>query len=161
MTAPSRLGATALGVVLSGAALVGAPSAAAQTDTCADIRTGEPLSVAVGPCADVLAQERRWLTAITAGDVATVEQILGPTFTHITSDGQILDRAAEIRNTAPEGLTMNPGGQQVRIDGGTAVIHGVNTIVAHDAVVATERFTDVFVLQNGAWRAVSAQETTI
>ena len=30
----------------------------------------------VGPCADVLAQEMRWLTAITAGDVPTVEAIL-------------------------------------------------------------------------------------
>ena len=49
-----------------------------------------------GPCADVLAQERRWLTAITEGDRATVESILAPSFKHINSDGELLDRAQEI-----------------------------------------------------------------
>jgi hypothetical protein len=62
---------------------------------CGD-RCKPPLPLEVGPCADVLAQEARWLTAITAADVATVEQILGPNFKHVNADGQFFDRAAEV-----------------------------------------------------------------
>lgn len=151
----AALTAAALAIVLAVP-----PSAAAQSDTCAELRTGVALPVADGPCADVLAQERRWLSSITAGDVGAVEQILAPTYTHINAEGVILDRAAEIANTAPLPFTMNPSEQQVHIDGDTAVIHGVNTLIQDGGVIARQRFTDVFVLSDGSWRAVSAQETT-
>ena len=55
---------------------------------------------------------------------------------------------------------MNPSEQLVGISGDTAIIHGVNTLIDNSAVIARERFTDVFVLQNGTWLALSAQETT-
>ena len=82
-----------------------------------------------GPCADVLAQERRWLTAITEGDRATVESILAPGFKHINSDGKLLDRAQEIASLEKVSFTMNPSEQLVDIAGDTAVIHGVNTLI--------------------------------
>ena len=56
---------------------------------------------------------------------------------------------------------MNPSEQLVDIAGDTAVIHGVNTLIDDGKVMARERFTDVFVLQNGIWLALSAQETTL
>ena len=56
---------------------------------------------------------------------------------------------------------MNPSEQLVDIAGDTAVIHGVNTLVDNGKVLARERFTDVFELQNGSWMAISAQETTL
>ena len=56
---------------------------------------------------------------------------------------------------------MNPSEQLVDIAGDTAVIHGVNTLIDGGKVLARERFTDVFVLQNGTWMALSAQETTL
>lgn len=44
--------------------------------------------------------------------------------------------------------------------GSVAVVHGVNTITrAHK--VSRERYTDVYVNQNGTWLALSAQETAI
>jgi len=107
----------------------------------------------------VLAQEARWLTAITAGDVPTVESILAPTFRHINADGQLFDRAQEIASMEELPFTMNPSGQLVDIAGDTAVIHGVNTLIQDGKVLTRERFTDVFVLQNGIWMAISAQET--
>ena len=88
------------------------------------------LPLEVGPCADVLAQEMRWLKAITAGDVATVESILGPTFRHVNSEGRLLNRAEEIATMEPLPFTMNPSEQIVDIAGDTAVIHGVNTLIA-------------------------------
>ena len=40
-----------------------------------------------------------------------------------------------------------------------AEIHGVNTLMQDGKVIAVERFIDVFVLQGGVWKALSAQET--
>jgi curli biogenesis system outer membrane secretion channel CsgG len=109
----------------------------------------------------VLRQEARWLTAITAGDRPTIEAILSPDFKHITSEGKLLDRAQEIGSIVKVSFTMNPTEQFVDVVGDTAVIHGVNTITETGNVLARERFTDVFVKQNGNWLALSAQETTM
>lgn len=107
----------------------------------------------------VLQQEARWLTAITSGDKDTIESILSPNFKHISSDGKLLDRGQEMAGIVPEQFTMNPTEQTVDIVGDTAVIHGVNTLVESGKVIARERFTDVFVKQNGTWMALAAHET--
>ncbi|WNG93279.1 nuclear transport factor 2 family protein [Mycobacterium sp. ITM-2016-00318] len=143
------------------AVLTVAPQATAWADSCSDALSNSPLALGDPPCADVLAQERRWLTAITDGDRATVESILAPSFKHINSDGQLLDRALEIASVEKVSFTMNPSEQLVDIAGDTAVIHGVNTLIDDGKVLARERFTDVFQLQNGRWLALSAQETTL
>jgi Domain of unknown function (DUF4440) len=137
------------------------PQATARADSCSDATSNLPLAMDSGPCADVLAQERRWLTAITEDDVATVESILAPSFKHINADGKLLDRAQEIAGLEKVAFTMNPSEQLVDIAGDTAVIHGVNTLIDNGKVLARERFTDVFELQNGSWMALSAQETTL
>jgi hypothetical protein len=147
----------ALASVFSALAIYAPASAVA--DTCSDAATSAPLPLEVGPCADVLAQEMRWLAAITAGDVGTVDAILSPTFKHINSEGRLLNRAEEIASMAPLPFTMNPSDQIVDIAGDTAVIHGLNTLIQGDEVIGVERFTDVFELQNGQWMALSAQET--
>ena len=86
--------AVAIGIVAIAAfpATLVAP-AIARADTCAETGAGAPLPIEVPPCSDVLAQEPRWLEAITAGDVATIESILAPTYRHVNGDGQMLDRA--------------------------------------------------------------------
>lgn len=148
--------AAALSAALACAAL--AAPAVAAADSCVDSGTGAPLPVAAPPCADVLAQEARWLTAITSGDVAAVESILGPTFRHVTAEGEVFDRAQEIAATAPLDVSFAASDQIVDVYGDTAVIHGVNTVTQAGDVVARERFIDVFVLQNGVWKAIAAQE---
>src|ERR1700754_4513254 len=137
------------------------PQAVAMADSCSDAATNMPMALESGPCADVLVQERRWLTAITEGDRATVESIVAPSFKHINSDGKLLDRAQEIAGIEKVSFTMNPSDQLVDIAGDTAVIHGLNTLIDNGKVLATERFTDVFELRNGTWMALSAQETTL
>jgi hypothetical protein len=141
------------------AAAAVATSAVGHADACVDSGTGLPLALNTPPCADVLAQEARWLTAITAGDVETVESILGPTFRHVNADGQTFDRAQEIAATEPLDVAFSASDQIVDVYGDTAVIHGVNTVTKGDEVVARERFIDVFVRQDGVWRALTAQET--
>jgi hypothetical protein len=132
------------------------PTAVARADACSDASTGAP----VDSCSDVLAQEGRWLKAITDGDRATIESILMTNFKHSTSAGVLLDRASEIAGIVREPFAMNPTDQIVDTTGDTAVIHGVNTLTQSGRVLAKERFTDVFILQNGTWMALSAQETS-
>jgi hypothetical protein len=137
------------------------PQATARADSCLDAMSSLPLELESGQCADVLTQERRWLTAITDGDHPTVESILALSFKHINADGKLLDRAQEIASLEKVPFTMNPSDQIVDISGDTATIHGVNTLIENGKVLARERFTDVFQLQNGVWLALSAQETTL
>jgi hypothetical protein len=143
--------ATALAVIVS--------PAIARADTCVDSGTGVPLPPAAAPCADVLAQEARWLTAITSGDVATVDSILSPTYRHVNATGEMFDRARELATTEPLDITFNASDQIVDVYGDTAVIHGINTLMQDGKVKDRQRFSDVFVLQNGVWKALSAQET--
>jgi hypothetical protein len=161
----SREARAVLGVLVVMAGLIAIPSiltpAISRADTCVDSGDGQPLSLEVSPCADVLAQEARWLVAITSGDVAGVEAILAPTFRHANSDGQLLDRGQEIASTEPLPFTFVASDQIVDIAGDTAVIHGVNNVTRDGTVVDRERFTDVFVLQGGVWRALSAHETKL
>ena len=144
-------------VAVPAAVFTVAPQATALADSCSDATSHSELTIDTGPCADVLAQERRWLTAITDGDRATVESVLAPGFKHINSDGLLLDRAQEIAGLEKVSFTMNPSDQLVDIAGDTAVIHGVNTLdrrrrsdgarAVHRRVHAAERNMD------GAFRA--------
>lgn len=136
-----------------------ATPALGRADACTDTASGGPLALGSGACADVLGQEARWLVAITDGDRDTVESILSGNFKHITSEGVLLDRAQEITGIIKQPFTMNPSDQMVDIAGDTAVIHGVNTLIQSGRILAKERFTDVFILENGTWMALSAQET--
>jgi hypothetical protein len=56
---------------------------------------------------------------------------------------------------------MSPSEQIVDIAGDPGVIHSVNTLIRGGKDLTRERLTDVFVLQDGAWKALSAQETTL
>ncbi|MGH3971467.1 MAG: hypothetical protein ACRDTV_26065 [Mycobacterium sp.] len=56
---------------------------------------------------------------------------------------------------------MNATEQDVDIVNDVAVIHGLNTITQAGTVLDRERFTDVFINQNGGWAALSAQETQL
>jgi hypothetical protein len=142
-------------------ALAVATPATSRADTCAETGAGSPLPIETPPCSDVLAQEARWLTAITSGDVATVESILAPTYRHVNADGQMFDRAQELATTEPLPMTFDASDQIVDIAGDTAVIHGINTLLQNGKVLDRQRFTDVFVLQNGVWMALAAHETKL
>ena len=142
-------------------ALAVATPATSRADTCAETGADSPLPIETPPCSDVLAQEARWLTAITSGDVATVESILAPTYRHVNADGQMFDRAQELATTEPLPMTFAASDQIVDIAGDTAVIHGINTLMQNGKVLDRQRFTDVFVLQNGVWMALAAHETKL
>ncbi len=154
----SRIFATVLALAAVPAAIAISPPASAGAG-CTDAATNVPLPPQEAPCADVLALEMRWLDAITAGDVPTVESVLSPTYKHVDSEGRLFSRDEEIANTKPLPFTMNPSEMTIEIAPYAAEIHGVNTLIQDGKVIAVERFIDVFVLQGGVWKALSAQET--
>jgi hypothetical protein len=161
---PATLRAVAMAIAIAAVpatvATIATP-ATSRADTCAEAGAGLPLPIEAPPCSDVLAQETRWLTAIVAGDRETIETILRPTFRHVNADGQMFDRRHEIAAMEPLPFKFQASDQFVDAAGDTAVIHGINTVVQDGEVLERERFTDVFVLQNGVWMALSAQETKL
>jgi hypothetical protein len=156
---PSGTAPVVVALMVTAMCAVFATTATARADTCVDSGTATQLSLADGSCAAVLAQEARWLTAISSGDVATVESILGPTFRHVNSDGEVFDRAQEIAAMKPLDVSFSASDQIVDVYKDSAVIHGINNVIQDGEVVARERFIDVFLLQNGVWKALTAQET--
>jgi ketosteroid isomerase-like protein len=115
-----------------------------------------------GATADRLVDvEHRWVEALAAHDTAALDDLLADDFIDSTFRGGI--------RTKPEILTGPPAGGayrstgleelKVRRYGRTAVVTGVNVLRGPGGDVAHVRFTDVFVLESGRWRAVSAQET--
>lgn len=111
----------------------------------------------------VLAVEDRWLAAIVAGDATTIDAILSkdPEFVHVTADGKVFYRAAELAATQKQTFTMTPSEETVDFVGNVAIIRGINTLASAGKTIARERFTDVFVNSIGTWLAISAQESPI
>ena len=149
------LGSTALAVMLSGSmpGLVSASSAVTTTRSATDSASKE--------AAEVLAVERRWLKAITAGDTATIKAILAPQYRHITSKGVLIDRDQEIAGTKALPVVFNLSDELIDIVGDTALIRGINTITKDGKTIDRQRFTDVFIKTNGVWKAVAAHETQL
>jgi hypothetical protein len=134
----AKFAATVALAAMPAAVLTVAPQATANADSCSDADTNMPLAM----------------------DSVPVPMSLRRTGVGSQPSPNLLDRAQEVAGIQKVSFTMNPSEQLVDIRGDTAVIHGVNTLIAGGKVIARERFTDVFVLQNGTWIALSAQETT-
>lgn len=115
------------------------------------------------PEQQVKALEQRWLDALVKRDQATVADILAPEFRDTAIDGKVRTReqalAAVLDTTRPD-LTRFFGRLDVDVyDGRFAVARGLTVLNGDKIREAHIAFTDVFVLRNGKWQAVSAQET--
>ena len=89
--------------------------------------------------------------------------ILSPNFKHITNDGTLIDRAQELATIVKEPFSIALSEQTVDFDaaGDAAVLHGLDTITQPGKPTKRQRFTDVFVKENGTWMGLSAQENVI
>ena len=108
--------------------------------------------------------EHDWLDHVS--DRATLERVLADDFVHVVPQGEFLSREQHIawavahprrgdRRASFETL-------RVRVYGRTAIATGIviNT-GAGGADAQRSIFTDVFVLRNGTWQAVNAQENAV
>ncbi len=120
-----------------------------------------PAPAETGDAQQLLTLEQRWLTAAMQRDTKTLKDILADDFVDVTYQGGLRDKADHLKSSlAPNKTKQTLEELKVRVYGDTGIVTGQNTIVADDgSFTARVRFTDVFVRQQGMWRAVSAQET--
>lgn len=110
-------------------------------------------------------QVQAYFAAMGKGDVATIELALAPDYVVIGGDGKIETRAERLawlrRNTASL-VSITPTQLRVRTYGNSAVATGMVTIPADATGPAIEeRFTQVWIQRDGAWRMVSGQITIV
>jgi ketosteroid isomerase-like protein len=110
---------------------------------------------------------RRWMQAYVNGDVDFLEKHMSEDYVGTFPDGTVLDRQAEIEAVKSGAVTiseMTPKQMNVRVYGNSAVITGrshIEAVVAGQPMSADLRFTDVWIVQGGSWRAVASQVTRI
>jgi len=115
--------------------------------------------------ARILRLEHTWLKASQERDLAVLKRVLARDYVDIDYQGMVRDRADMLAapNVRRRNTTQQLRDERVRLFGDTAILTGRGELedTARRHVVATWRFTDVFVRQRGAWRAVSSQETIV
>ncbi len=132
----------------------------AQRNTVSGRKT--PLKTTDSAEAEIKKVEQQWLDALVKRDQATVAEILAPEFQDTMIDGKVHNRdqalAAVLDTTRPD-LSRFFGRLDVKVyDGKFAVARGLTVLNGDKIREAHIVFTDVFVLRNGKWQAVAAQE---
>jgi hypothetical protein len=114
--------------------------------------------------AEIASIEEHWLHAIESADLAALDSILAEDFVRpapsagaFITKSELLDYFKSHRTSTPE--TRHIENLNVTLYGDTAIARG-NVVIANPGshVISRNLFTDVFVLRNGRWQAVSAQE---
>ena len=111
--------------------------------------------------------ERDWDTAIVRKDMTALNRILDDDFVYIDSVGGVNPKAALIQGIKDSDATIEPfetTDVRVRIYGDTGILTGRFTQKATyngQTFSGQFRYTDVYVKQGGAWRAVSAHASRI
>ncbi|HEY1991367.1 MAG TPA: nuclear transport factor 2 family protein [Gammaproteobacteria bacterium] len=110
--------------------------------------------------------EQRWLDAGIADDRKTLDDILRDDFVDVTWYGQVRGKALVMAaqsvtgKSTPMKTHQTLSDLQVRVRGDVGVVTGKNTVEADDGSFTLKvHFTDVFLKEDGKWRAFSAQET--
>ena len=111
--------------------------------------------------------ENRWAAAALTSDAAALEPILAANFTGTNADGGLETRSQVIARTKASKFTKSASTDMkvMLLNPTTAVVtgvwSGVGTGAKGEKVDTSERWTDVFVNQGGAWKCVASQSTTI
>ena len=118
--------------------------------------------------ADELKQmENDWVAAEKAKDAARLGMILADSWVGLGWDGQRSDKAKALADLKAPGNSLDSiemGPMTVRVFGTTAIVTGSNTETSKESGRDTSGkyvWTDVFVKQNGLWKAVASQSAKI
>jgi ketosteroid isomerase-like protein len=104
-----------------------------------------------------------YVDAYLKSDVAWYRDHLAEDFICIVSDGSVLDKEAFLRDTAEGPGVKSYTLEEVRIRtyGPAALVQARGAYTRPDGTTGTSRYTDVWALQDGKWKTVSAQITRI
>lgn len=124
--------------------------------SCACVRAASP------DPARLLQLEQSWLRAAEARDIDALRRILSDDYVDINYAGVLRSKSDALRapNVTARKPTQTLSQEKVRIYGSTAVVTGLGTLVTGSHTYQW-RYTDVFIADHGAWRAVSSQETPV
>ena len=117
--------------------------------------------------ADLVALEKQFTQALIKGDVESLDRLVIDDWIIIGPEGRVINKSAFIdvvKSGALTHSTMEFDETRVRIYGDTAMVtaRAVTTGTYQGQAFATrERSTDIFVRQQGQWRCVLTQLTTI
>ena len=111
--------------------------------------------------------ERGWNDAVYQKDLAFIETILADDYTATYEDGDVGDRAKELRLVAEFNQQVQSAIQDdftVRVFQDTAVVRFTLHLVGIKQGQRTAldlRYSDVWVMRDGRWRCVSSQSTRV
>jgi ketosteroid isomerase-like protein len=107
--------------------------------------------------------ERLWAESEATGDTSTVKRILAEDFVGVDPDGSFYNKAkmvADTRDSAKVFLSNHLDEVKVRFYGDTAIAQGKETWERRAGTPKRARFvwTDTWVLRNGKWQIVAAED---
>lgn len=116
---------------------------------------------------ELMALEKRFAEAVLKGDTQALDRLVSDDWVVYGPDGKAISKAAflgVIKSGALTHSAMDFDEARVRVNGDTAIVTGRATTTGAyqgQAFTTRERATDVFVRQNGQWKCVQTQLTTI
>ena len=111
--------------------------------------------------------QHQWADARLKRDSSFATQIEADDFTVVWPDGQIINKQDDVKSYEAEGAVFSEfkiADLDVRFYGETAIVVGQGSIKGHTPTKDLSGryvWTDTFVKQNGAWRAVASQVTPV
>jgi len=104
---------------------------------------------------------QEYIDAFMEADVNWYSDNLAHDFVCIESDGSFLRRDDFLRNAAhgPDVAAYTLADVRIRVYGHVALVHATGRFTRGDGTEGTSRYTDVYVLREGRWKAVAAQVT--
>jgi len=114
----------------------------------------------------IIQSERQWAESVATGDTTILERILADDFVGVDPKGRFYDKAKMISDTpdAPNYFVSNHINEvKVRFYGDTAVAQGDESWERRSGEPMRGRFvwTDTWVLRNGRWQIVAAEDLIV
>jgi ketosteroid isomerase-like protein len=113
----------------------------------------------------VMQVTQRACDAFRMADIASVERLLAPEFTLVSSDASVQTRAevlAEVRNGDPKYEVFRNHSMTAHVFGDAAIVQGITSLkgTSGGKPFATDvRFTDTLIKSRGEWRLVVSHVT--
>ena len=120
-----------------------------------------------GDEAALKAIEEKWDAANLKGDAAALGAIFADTFISTSSEGKVRTKTemlAQLKSGEIKYQTSKVDDMKVFVYGDAAVVNGrwkAKFVEKGKTVDTSERFTDTYIRQNGQWRCVASQGSTI
>jgi len=105
--------------------------------------------------------EAQWAESVATGDTTAIERILADDFIGTDPDGKLYDKAfmiSDTKNGAKDWASNHLDQVKIRFFGNTAVAQGSESWVKRNGERGRFVWTDTWVLRNGRWQIVAAED---